>query len=335
MKVTLISHYFNSKYIGGVGNYSELIYKGLQNKNINLKKLSKEDSLIKKPLPFSYYYYYQFDLKRLLNQQQYKDSDIFHALTVNECLHIPKNKSVVSILDFIPFNEKNETIVKRIFAKSYDKCIKSAIKCERIITINSDVKMNLNQKYGAELDKIEVIPPPIDSKFYPIKKESDELVIGTLSVLSKRKRVDILIKSFLEANVENSKLLIGGNGPELENLKKLANNDERIKFLGYIPNEKMNKFYNSLDAFAFPTELEGYGMPIVEAMACGKPVITLEDGEIPSNIKDRTIVTTEEDFSDLLINQDFKCDIKSNIEFYKEHSIEKISTKLMKVYENI
>ena len=50
-----------------------------------------------------------------------------------------------------------------------------------------------------------------------------------------------------------------------------------------IPN--MNDFYNSLDLFVFPTSIEGYGMPIVEAMACGKPVITLEDAEIPSNLR--------------------------------------------------
>ncbi|WP_225370026.1 glycosyltransferase [Methanobrevibacter arboriphilus] len=56
-------------------------------------------------------------------------------------------------------------------------------------------------------------------------------------------------------------------------------------FLGFISDEDMVDFYNSLDVFVFPTIMEGYGMPIVEAMACGKPVITLEDAYIPHDIK--------------------------------------------------
>ena len=151
----------------------------------------------------------------------------------------------------------------------------------------------------------------------------------------KRKRVDLLIKSFLEADIENSQLLIGGNGAEKENLLKIANGDSRIKFLGFVGDDEMNDFYNSLDVFVFPTAEEGYGMPMVEAMACGKPVITLKDANIPTDVKEKTTVTTKEDLADVLINREFGCDINKNIEFYKQHSIENISNKLMKIYENI
>ena len=150
-----------------------------------------------------------------------------------------------------------------------------------------------------------------------------------------RKRVDILLKSFLEADIENSKLFIGGGGSETEKLKEMANGDERVEFLGFVKDEDMNDFYNVLDVFAFPSLIEGYGMPIVEAMACGKPVITLEDSDIPSNLKEKTFVCKKEELADVLANRTYSCDIKGNIEFFKEHSIENIASKLMKIYESI
>ena len=151
----------------------------------------------------------------------------------------------------------------------------------------------------------------------------------------KRKRIDLLIKSFLDADMEDSQLLIGGNGVEKENLQKLAGDDPRIKFMGFVADEEMNDFYNSLDVFVFPTAEEGYGMPIVEAMACAKPVVTLDDGIIPTNIKERTTITTKENLADTLKNREFNCDIKANIEFYKQHSIDSISDRLVKIYEKI
>ncbi|MDR3223033.1 MAG: glycosyltransferase family 4 protein, partial [Methanobrevibacter sp.] len=136
-------------------------------------------------------------------------------------------------------------------------------------------------------------------------------------------------------DIKNSRLLIGGKGEELENLKKIANNDDRIVFLGFIPDEKMNDFYNSLDVFVFPTSGEGYGLPIVEAMACGKPVITLEDSYMPHDIKNKTYISSINTLANDLKNRDFDCDIKSNLEFAKEHSPEKRAEEIIEVYKRM
>ena len=333
MEITLISRYFDTRN-GGAGSYSKLIYEGLSRQNLNLNLLSQNDSLIKSYNQIAYLFYSAIDLKRLINRDKYKNSDIFHALTPLESLYIPKNKSVVTILDFIPLNEVN-SFKSSIFAKYFDKSIRSAIQCEKIIAENSDIKRILNQKYAVDLDKIEVIPPPIDGKFHDLKKTNEIYTIGTISSLMKRKRINLLIESFLKADIENSQLLIGGNGEEKEYLKKLANGDSRIKFLGFVDDNQMNEFYNSLDVFVFPTIEEGFGMPMVEAMACGKPIVTLNDASIPSDVKEKTTITTKEDLPNVLKNREFDCDIKKNIEFYKQHSLENISNNIKKVYESI
>lgn len=332
MEVTLISRYFDTR-IHGIGSYSKLIYDSLNWRNININTISENDGTFPPNYPFSYLFYINYDIKNLISKK-YKNSDIYHCLNPYESLTVPKRKSISTILDFIPLTQKDK-FVQKIYSKIFKKSIYSSLKCQKIIVINSDLKNTLISEYGAEDDSIEVISPPIDNKYYPLNKKNDSFTIGTVSALSSRKRVDILLESFLKADIDDSKLIIGGNGPELQKLKKMANGDERVEFLGFVNDEDMNDFYNSLDLFVFPTSAEGYGMPIVEAMACGKPVITLEDGKIPSNLKKNTFICPKENLAEVLLNRDYSCNIKQNIEFSKEHSIENIGAKLINIYDSI
>jgi glycosyltransferase involved in cell wall biosynthesis len=336
MDITLISRYFDTKN-GGAGSHSKLIYESLKKQeNLNIKLLSQENSLFSSYNQLSYLFYTSIDLKRIIKKDFYEDSDVFHALTPLESMHIDKKKGIVSILDFIPLmNKCNTNFSSTIFAKYFNKSIKEAIKCERIIANNEDIKNKLITSYNIEEESITVIPPPIDIKYYPLNKKNSVYTIGTISNLMKRKRINILIESFLEADIDNSQLLIGGNGTEKQNLLKLTKGDNRVKFLGFVPDENMNDFYNSLDVFVFPTLVEGYGMPIIEAMACGKPVITLNDAIIPSNIKNRTITCDKKDLSEVLKSESFDFNKKENIKFYKNHSMKKTSEQLIKVYETI
>lgn len=333
MEITLVGRYFDTRS-GGAGSHSKLIYEGLKKQDVNINLLSQNDCLINSYSRLAYLFFSAVDLKRLVAKKQYKSSDVFHAMTPLEALHIPKNKSVASVLDFIPLNEA-DSFISSTFAKFFEKSIRSAVECEQLVANNSDIKQVLNQKYGVDLDRIEVVPPPIDAMYHPTEKTDDTYTIGTVSNLMKRKRVHLLIESFLEADIEDSRLLIGGNGVERENLQKLAKNDSRIEFLGYLADEEMNDFYNSLDVFVFPTAEEGYGMPMVEAMACAKPVVTLDDAIIPTTLKEKTTITTKENLAEVLKNREFDCDIAKNIEFYKQHSIENVSNKLMDIYGRI
>lgn len=96
----------------------------------------------------------------------------------------------------------------------------------------------------------------------------------------------------------------------------------------------MNQFYNSLDVFVFPSLTEGFGMPIVEAMARKKPVITLEDSDIPLEIKEKHVYV-KEDLSYVIQNKKYNCNLTKNYQFSKEYSSKNICNKLMKLYESI
>lgn len=331
MDITLITRFIDSR-IGGIGTYSELIYNGLKNRpDVNLNLITQENSILPyNNNPLEYFFYSFFELKWILNKKSFKNSEVFHAVSPMEAICANKSKTVVTIHDVYDI-DKYKSIPEKIMVKS----IKEAIKCEKII-LDKKESIHLLKKYGEiKEDDIHIIGPAISSRFHPKAKENDLFTVGTIARLDSRKRNDLLINSFLEADIENSQLLIGGTGPELENLKKIAGNDERIKFLGFVPDQEVNNFYNSLDVFVFPTLFEGYGMPIVEAMGCEKPVITLDDAEITEDIKNKTFVCSKDELANVLRNRTYKCNIKENYDFFKDHNIEKRIKQLMNVYESI
>ncbi|MPL78124.1 Glycosyltransferase Gtf1 [bioreactor metagenome] len=317
-----------------MGSYSRVLYESIKNnEDFNIKMISQDDSLIQKDSPLDYLFFSFIELRFKI-----KSADIYHALSPIESFYLDPNKSIVTIHDLIPIKmaEINSNGIQgRLLKYVFDKSMKKAINCKKIIAVSDETAKDVENYYNVDYNDISVVRQAIKSGFYPKNVKNDVFTVGTVSHLNERKRVDILIKSFLKADIENSKLLIGGKGPELEKLKKISNGDSRIKFLGFISDDKMNDFYNSLDVFVFPTIMEGYGLPIVEAMACGKPVITLEDGLIPSDIKYKTFISSKSNLSKDLINNSFKCDIKSNMNFANEHNLEKMGNDLMKVYKEM
>lgn len=335
MNISLISRFFDNRN-EGIGSYSKMLLQGLKKKKMNLTTVSQDDSYFKSDGLLDYICYFYLELPFILD----KSEDIYHALSPIESIRLDKSKSVVTIHDLMPIKiphliHKNKLLSyqSQLFFKI---AIRKALKCEKLVTISEETAKDIENSYSIDLDDISIVRQGINSNLFPKKVEADETyTIGTLSNINYRKRIDILIKAFKSANIENSKLFIGGKGPHIKYLKKLAKDDDRIIFLGFIPNEEINNFYNSLDVFIFPSFMEGYGLPMVEAMACCKPVVTLDDSHIPSDVKKRTYKTTKEDLVDVLKNRNYECDIKSNYKFAKEHSIENMANGMMNVYNQL
>lgn len=333
MEVCFVTRYNDSR-TKGIGNYSKFLYEGLKNhKDVNLKVLTQDNATFKSQNAFSYMFYSIVDLKLLLGKKEYANCDIHHAMTPMESLYIDQRKGIVNILDLFDETRNKENLYGRI---NY-KYTKKACECENIVVLSENTLNNLKSEFNVDEDKVTIITPSISSDLYEkdMDRSDNKFIIGTISGLGLRKRIDILIKAFLDADMSNSELWIGGTGEECENLRKLAGNDKRIKFLGFVADEKMNDFYNSLDLFVFPTVSEGYGMPMVEAMACKKPVITLNDADIPESIREHTFVTTKNDLAEVLKTQSYYCDIEKNYKFSKEHSIENRAKELVNLYKTV
>jgi glycosyltransferase involved in cell wall biosynthesis len=162
---------------------------------------------------------------------------------------------------------------------------------------------------------------PADLK--PENKKHSRYTIGTLGQLDKRKRIGLLIQQFCKSTID-AELLIAGKGPDRAMLESMAGGDSRVKFLGMVPNEQLQDFYNRLDLFVFPTAIEGYGLPPVEAMACGKPVLIMSDAIIPFDVASHcaTVYNLTDVFNNprLLDSLIKTVDYDANLKFAREHS---------------
>jgi glycosyltransferase involved in cell wall biosynthesis len=120
-------------------------------------------------------------------------------------------------------------------------------------------------------------------RFYPVSDQekekvrkklalpSDKFICFTSGSLIQRKNISGLIYGFQEASLSNSLLVIAGDGPEMSNLKDIAGKDHSILFLGAIAN--MEEYLQVSDLFISTSFAEGLPNSVLEAMACGMPLL--------------------------------------------------------------
>ncbi len=135
-----------------------------------------------------------------------------------------------------------------------------------------------------------VVPVAVDTDhFRPLDREEARrefrithhhalVYAGRLSV---EKRVDSIIR--ILPQLEDTELLIAGDGPTLADLRALARN-RPVRFLGPVPHDGMPRLLNAADALVLPSEFEGLPTVVLEALACGSPVVATPVGAIPEII---------------------------------------------------
>ena len=114
------------------------------------------------------------------------------------------------------------------------------------------------------------------------------LFMGTLT---KVKGIDVLLKAIpiIRKRIQNLHVYIAGSGSEEGNLKKLVkelNIEENVSFLGFVSGEEKYAYYKSADIYVQPSRYETFGVVLLEAMACGKPVVASNVGGIPFVVED-------------------------------------------------
>lgn len=139
------------------------------------------------------------------------------------------------------------------------------------------------------------------AKFAPNKKSGgnfrikhnigeDKIVVGCLALFDINKNQKFLIK-LIQNMPKNTVLLLGGTGQLLNKCKQLAEElhiADKVIFTGFVGEEEKPAFYNACDIFAFPSLWEGWGLPVTEAMACGKPAVVFNKYGLPETVDARS-----------------------------------------------
>lgn len=189
----------------------------------------------------------------------------------------------------------------------------------RIFSNRCDVIIAPTQKVKEALLKINVkrpifvIPSSIDTnEFRPVKKGSlrkklgltkEDKILLYVGRLGKEKSVDFLIRAFKFIEEENQKVhfvLVGG-GPQESQLKRLVNSLKlkNVHFAGVVKHDELPAVYSDGDIFAFASTTETQGMVLIEALACGLPIVAVSDPATDGLLGKAGIITRrdESDFA--------------------------------------
>ena len=159
--------------------------------------------------------------------------------------------------------------------------LKIAKKANHFIAVSKASKRDLIKILDIPEERISVIYEGVNhEKFYPLNKH-EKFVVGYVGGLGKRKNIEVLLEA--ARKLENIIFKIAGKGPEKERLESIAKKLKlkNVEFVGFIPEDKLNEFYNSLELFVFPSLYEGFGLSVLEAMACGCLIISSNRGSLP------------------------------------------------------
>lgn len=171
---------------------------------------------------------------------------------------------------------------------------------DRIITISQSAKKDIMDYFKADPEKIEVIYPGFDESVYNAEKdvEADNRVLERhgikspyilfLGAFEPKKNIPRLIEAFEKVKKGGDvphRLVLGGKRSwnDKEVFDKIAGSDVKneIDYIGYVPYRDLPALMRNAAMFVFPSLNEGFGMPPLEAMACGAPVITSNVSSLP------------------------------------------------------
>jgi len=353
----------------GIGTYTENVLKNLidldttNNYHIfwtgnNYESIKKENCKIvmtsKKHQRFFEDHYFPENISR-------ENIDIYH---------MPQNgigfseevscKKIITIHDLIPY-VMPETVGRGYLLKFLKEMPLIIGGSDGIITVSEFSKRDILKFFPIDENKIFVTPLAADKKYTPLDKKYcsnflrdtyklNKPFILYLGGFSERKNVSSIITAFSkiykELNNEYNLVIVGGYKDASQRLVKLTNElkiDSQVIFTGFVPEEHLPIFYNSCDAFIYPSFYEGFGLPPLEAMNCGTPVIASNLTSIPEVVGDGGILINPYDISEislaignLLSSQKLREELSYKaLKRAKDFSWQNTALNTLKVYESV
>jgi glycosyltransferase involved in cell wall biosynthesis len=174
----------------------------------------------------------------------------------------------------------------------------SVRRAKQVITISESTRQDVIHLLGIAPDRVRTIYCGVDQSFRPLPEaeiaafKAAQGLPGAfvlyLGTLEPRKNVDGLIRAYALWRAQEPHapplILAGGKGwyyNQIFELVESLNLKEAVHFPGYIPQEFLPLWYNAATLFVYPSHFEGFGLPVLEAMACGTPVITSTVSSLP------------------------------------------------------
>lgn len=185
---------------------------------------------------------------------------------------------------------------KRLFFRTMMRL--SARRADHLIAISESTKQDMIRVLGLPASRIKVTPLAAGPSYRPLPRSTVERVceaydlefgqyIAYVGVLEPRKNVPLLINAYaaIATDFPDVPLVIAGKKgwmyDAIFNTVQQLGIQDRVRFLGYVPDDDLPALYNGARAFVYPSNYEGFGLPVLEAMQSGAVVITTNVSSMP------------------------------------------------------
>src|SRR6266566_7955976 len=223
-----------------------------------------------------------------------------------------KLRKVVTVHD-LAFLEHPEYAVPSL-VNYLKKVVPEAVAAADVVcTVSQEVSRTLVEHFQTPRDRLVVIPNGVSAHF---RRITDPVILGAtrnkfglrhplvlgVGTLEPRKNHIGLVKAFAQAQKKKGGpsmlALAGGKGWLYEETQQLVEElklEKKVRFLGRVSDLELITLYSLADVFAFPSFVEGFGIPPLEAMACGAPVITSNTSSLPEVAGDVALLVDPHD----------------------------------------
>jgi glycosyltransferase involved in cell wall biosynthesis len=253
-----------------------------------------------------------------------------------------------------------ETHEKRLVLRAKLKLPRTAHRANAIITPSEMVKREVCEHLSVGAEKVFAIPEAARSAFYRVAasesrpvcerlgvKEEFMLFVGTVEP---RKNLLTLVRAFeelLQSTSMRLQLVIAGQrGWLADDLMSYLNQSvarERVLFTGHLADDDLRALYSACRVFVYPSLYEGFGLPLLEAMSCGAPLVTSNVPSIVETVGDVARLISPTEVDDLaraitaLLNDAAEREHRSaaGIEHAKKFSWERTAAATLDVYHSI
>lgn len=320
----LISHFCNTKSIGGTEIAIKRYVKAVSRFGVKNKVFF---GMVKSAVAFF---------------KTYKISIIHNHMCISILPHLyilSKFKETPSVITLHTMFSV-ETPLPPELTKKFEKYVSLVNEIFNRVTVPSHTVKDYWQKKG--LREVEVIPYPIDTSiFRPIKvKKNKRFSLIYVGQFRKDKRIPLILRAVKDLDVDLC--LVGGLGGHYQYVKNYAKNHDNMKMFGFIPNHKLPRIYSKCHLYVNASVSETFGLSMAEAMACGLPVVSMQNLGAQELIKRGTgfIVNTEKEMREKILylkeNPGLRGRMgKRAMKRVKAFSPDIIGKKLFKLYKSV
>ena len=285
--------------------------------------------------------------------------DVFHSPDyVLPPLRRGRKLVTIHDLSFLRYPEGAEPSLRRYLSRAVPHAVSQA---DLVLADSQNTRQDIIELLGVTPGKVEVLYPGVDDRFRSLKDEEllqrvrdlyglSSPFILSLGTLEPRKNLILLLDAYAAlgaaGDMSHKLVIAGGKGWLYEGLFRKVQElslEKEVIFLGFVADEDLPALYNLAEVFVFPSLYEGFGLPPLEAMACGTPVITSRSSSLPEVVGEAGLMVSSTDsealaqamrsaLDDPTVREDLA---RKGVQQAQKFSWQKAGQKLLTIYQSL